>query len=44
MRTQPSLTFADMKEETGISVTTIQKLLSLLFPKKYMYVECGERD
>lgn len=33
MRTQPTLTLSDMKEETGISVTAIQKLLDQLFPK-----------
>ena len=30
MRTQPTLTLADMKEETGISVTAIRKLLDQL--------------
>lgn len=33
MRTQPTLTLADMKEETGISVTAIQKLLDQLISK-----------
>ena len=42
MRTQPILTLADMKEETGISVTAIQKLLDQLISKKY--VERGEKD
>ena len=42
MRTQPTLALADMKEETGISVTAIQKLLNQLISKKY--VERGEKD
>ena len=42
MRTQPSLTLADMKEETGISVTAIQKLPDQLSSKKF--VERGEKD
>ncbi len=42
MRTRPTLTLADMKEETGISVTAIQKLLEQLISRKY--VERGERD
>ena len=42
MRTQSTLTLADMKEETGISVTAIQKLLNQLISKKY--VERGEKD
>ena len=42
MRTQPILTLADMKKETGISVTAIQKLLDQLISKKY--VERGEKD
>ena len=42
MRTQPTLTLADMKEETGISVTAIQKLLDQLITKKY--VERGEKE
>ncbi|MFR5943164.1 MAG: MarR family transcriptional regulator [Parabacteroides merdae] len=33
MRTQPTLTLSDMKEETGISVTAIQKLLDQLISK-----------
>lgn len=36
MRTQPTLTLADMKEETGISMTAIQKLLAQLISKKYV--------
>ncbi len=36
MRTQPTLTLADMKEETGISGTAIQKLLDQLISKKYV--------
>ena len=42
MRSQPTLTLADMKEETGISVTAIQKLLDQLISKKY--IERGEKD
>ncbi len=42
MLTQPTLTIADMKEGTGISVTAIQKLLDQLISKKY--VERGEKD
>ena len=42
MRTCPSLTLADMKEETGISISAIQKLLDQLIQKKY--VERGEKD
>ena len=42
MRLQPTLTLADMKEETGISVTAIQKLLDQLISKKY--IERGEKD
>ena len=42
MRTEPTLTLADMKEVTGISVTAIQKLLDQLIDKKY--VERGEKD
>lgn len=41
MRTQPTLTLEDMKEETGISVTAIQKLLDKLISRKY--VERGEK-
>jgi len=42
MRTQQSLTLADMKEELGISITAIQKLLDQLIQKKY--VERGDKD
>ena len=42
MRTQPTLTLADMKEITGISIAAIQKLLDQLIQKKY--VERGEKD
>ena len=42
MRTEPTLTLADMKEITGISITAIQKLLGQLIQKKY--VERGEKD
>ena len=42
MRTQPTLTLADMKEGTGISITAIQKLLDQMIQKKY--VERGEKD
>lgn len=42
MQTYPTLTLADMKEETGISITAIQKLLDQLISKKY--VERSERD
>ena len=42
MRTEPSLTLADMKEITGISIAAIQKLLDQLIQKKY--VERGEKD
>jgi Fic family protein len=42
MRTQPSLTLADMKEITGISMTAIQKLLDQLIQKKY--VERGDKE
>lgn len=42
MRTEPTLTLADMKGVTGISVTAIQKLLDHLIQKKY--VERGEKD
>ncbi|MDE6126497.1 MAG: Fic family protein, partial [Muribaculaceae bacterium] len=40
MRTPQTLTLADMQEETGISITAIQKLLDKLNSKKY--VECGK--
>jgi Fic family protein len=42
MRTQPSLTLADMKEETGISLTAVQKLVNRLIAEGY--VERSERD
>ena len=42
MRTEPTLTLADMKDVTGISITAIQKLLDHLIDKKY--VERGEKD
>lgn len=42
MRTQPSLTLADMKEITGISTAAIQKLLGQLVQKKY--VERNEKN
>ena len=42
MRTQPTLTLADMKDITGISIATIQKLLDQLIPKKH--VERREKD
>ncbi len=42
METQPTLTLADMQEETGISITAVQKLLDQLISKKY--VERSEKD
>ena len=42
MRTQPTLTLADMRDETGISIAAIQKLLDKLIEKNY--VERGEKD
>lgn len=42
MCTQSTLTLADMKDETGISITAIQKLLDKLISKKY--VERGEKE
>ena len=42
MRTEPTLTLADMREVTGISITAIQKLLEKLIANKY--VERGEKD
>ena len=42
MRTEPTLTLADMKEITGVSIAAIQKLLDKLIQKKY--VERGEKD
>lgn len=42
MLSQPTLTLSDMKEETGISVTAIQKLLDMLISNGY--VERGEKN
>ena len=42
MRTEPTLTMADMKEVTGISITAVKKLVDQLVQKKY--VERGEKD
>ncbi len=42
MRTQPSLTLAEMKEITGISTAAIQKLLGQLVQKNY--VERNEKN
>lgn len=42
MRTQSSLTLTDLHEETGISITSIQKLLDKLIEKKH--IERGEKD
>ena len=42
MRTEPTLTLADMKEITGISIAAIQKLLDQLIQKKY--VERGKKN
>lgn len=42
MQTQPTLTLADMQEETGISITSIKKILNQLISKKY--VERGEKE
>ena len=42
MLSQPTLTFADMQEVTGISIWSIQKLIAQLTEKKY--VERGEKD
>lgn len=42
MRMEPTLTLADMKDVTDISVTSIQKLLGQLIQKKY--VERGEKE
>lgn len=42
MRTQPTLTLAVMRDETGISIAAIQKLLDRLIEKNY--VERGEKD
>ena len=42
MLTQPTLTLADMREVTGISIAAIQKLLDQLQAKKY--VERADKD
>ena len=42
MQTQPILTLADMQQETGISITAVQKLLDQLISKNY--VERNEND
>lgn len=42
MRTQPTLTLADMKEVTGITISAIQKLLDSLMSRKY--IERGEKE
>lgn len=42
MQTQPTLTLADMRDITGISIAAIQKLLDRLLQKKY--VERGDKD
>lgn len=42
MLSQPSLTLADMREVTGISIAAIQKLLDQLTAKKY--VERADKD
>lgn len=42
MQTEPTMTLADLKELTGISIASIQKLLAQLITKKY--VERGEKD
>lgn len=42
MQLQPTLTLADMKDETGISVAAIQKLLDQLQVKRH--VERGDKD
>ena len=42
MQTLPTLTLADMREITGISIPAIQKLLDQLIQKKY--VERGEKE
>ena len=42
MRTEPTLTLADMKEITGVSIAAIQKLLNQLIQKKY--VERGGKE
>ena len=42
MQTEPTLTLADMKEKTGISMAAVQKLLEHLLDRKY--VQRGEKD
>ena len=42
MLTQPTLTLADMREVTGISIAAIQKLLDQLTAKKY--AERADKD
>lgn len=42
MRTEPTLTLADMSSITGISVAAVQKLLAQLIDKKY--VERSDKD
>lgn len=42
MRSKPILTLADMQDETGISITAIQKLVDNLISKGY--VERGDKD
>lgn len=42
MQSEPSLTLADIQEETGITITAIQKLLAQLISKNY--VERSEKD
>ena len=42
MRTEPTLTLANMKGISGISIAAIQKLLDQLISKKY--VERGEEE
>ncbi len=42
MLSHPTLTLADMQEETGINRSAIQKLVAQLIEKKY--VERGEKD
>lgn len=42
MRTYPTLTLADMKKETGISIAAIQKLIDKLIYNRY--IERGEKE
>lgn len=42
MQTQPVLTLMDMKVETGISLTAVQKLVNCLIDKKY--IERGDKE